>query len=180
MRAGRLLFVGVALALIGKVLAATPPPSGGTVSIQPRTADGDYDASLRTFADATAEALASRGFTILDDPGHAAWEVDLTLSRVEVGTGLAKVPVDRASVSPAGGITVPLSTGQSKLVPLVRTRLELRVHRRGEAGTVWDGAAVTVREAGSRKGDDHAVATDLSRALLRSYPAEPEAVVGVP
>jgi hypothetical protein len=45
---------------------------------------------------------------------------------------------------------------------------------------VWDGTAVTVRAAGTRTGADAPVAAALSEAVLRSYPAQPEDVVGVP
>jgi hypothetical protein len=75
---------------------------------------------------------------------------------------------------------IPLSTGKPRLVPLVRTRLELRLHKRGEDGVIWDGAATAVRAAGTPKGADEAVAADLVAALLRTYPAEPEGEVGVP
>ena len=178
---GLILTAMVALGpLHGAPLPAGPPPAGGTVSIEPKTADGDYDASLHTFTEAASVALAARGFTILDDPGHAAYVMELVLSRGEVGTGLARVPGQRAA-SPAGlGVSVPFSTGRSELVPLERTRLELRMRRRGGAAVVWSGAAVTVREAGTRKGADAAVATDLSTVLLQSYPAVPRDVIGVP
>jgi hypothetical protein len=112
---------------------------------------------------------------------------ELTLSRVDVGTGTAKVPTGKSAVMPGGasgsvgaGVIFPLSTGQSTLVPLQRTRLEMRIRKRGEDNVVWHGAAVTIRAAGTRKGADELVASDLSQAVLRSYPAEPEDVVGVP
>jgi hypothetical protein len=105
---------------------------------------------------------------------------ELTLSRAGVGTGMGKDP-GGASVGIAGtGVVVPFSTGQSNVVTLVRTRLELRIRKRGEGGAVWDGAAVTVRASGTRKGTDETVASDLSKALLQSYPTEPGDVIGIP
>ncbi len=187
-RHASIVAAAAALASIwGAAPTAAAPPDGGTISIEPRTVDGDYDPALASFVTAATEALAAKGFTILEDPGHAAYVAELTLSRTEVGTGLAKVPADRAAAVPGGaagsvgaGVVIPLPTGKSTLVPLQRTRLELRIRKRGEPGIVWDGAAATVRAAGTRKGTDDAVATDLSTALLRSYPAEPDGVVGVP
>ena len=171
----------------GGALAAAVPPSGGTISIEPRTADGDYDTAMPSFVSAAADALAAKGFTILEDPGHAAYIVELILSRVAVGTGTAKAAKGKSAVMPGGasgsvgaGVSIPLSTGQSTLVPLLRTRLEMRIRKRGEEGVVWDGAAVTVRAAGTRKGADELVASDLSQAVVQRYPAEPEGVVGVP
>ena len=170
----------------GGSLLAAAPPSSGTISIEPRTVDGDHDSSMPSFVIAAGEALGAKGFTILQGPGHAAYVAELTLSRVDVGTGSAKAAVGSSSVAPStsgsvgGGISVPLSTGKSRLVPLQRIRLQLRIRKRGEEGTVWDGAAVTVRAAGTRKGADDRVASDLSEAILRNYPARPEAVVSVP
>lgn len=173
--------------ICGGALSAATPPDGGTISIEPKTGDGDYDSAMPAFVNAASDALAAKGFTILEDPGHSAYVVELILSRDAVGTGSAKVPVGRASgggggpgASVGAGVVIPFSTGASALVPLLRTRLEMRIRKRGADGVVWDGAAVTVRAAGTRKGAEALVASDLSAALLRSYPAEPEGVVGVP
>ena len=170
----------------GGSLSATTPPDGGTISIEARTADGDPDPSLPAFVNAAGEALFAKGFTILQDHGHAAYVAELTLSRVDVGIGSAKVVAGSSSVAPSvsgsvgGGITVPLSTGKSRLVALQRIRLEMRIRKRGEEGFLWDGAAVTVRAAGTKKGADDRVASDLSEAVFRSYPARPAGLVGVP
>jgi len=190
MNKGVILAVASALALMSMSSAAgaaAAPPEGGTISIEPKTADGDYESSMPSFVNAATEALAAKGFTILEDRGHAAYIGELTLSRVEVGTGTAKASAGRTNAMPGGaggsvgvGVIIPLPTGKSTLVPLQRTRLELRIRKRGEEATVWDGAAVTVRPAGTKKGADEVVAADLSTAMLRSYPAVPEGVVGVP
>jgi hypothetical protein len=167
-------------------LSAASPPGVGTISIEPRTADEDQDPSLPTFVNAAGEALGEKGFTILPDPGHAAYVAELTLTRVDVGTGSAKAFAGSSTVAPSssgsvgGGVTVPLSTGKSRLVPLQRIRLEMRIRRRGEESAVWDGVAITVRAAGTPKGADERVAADLSEAVLRSYPATAGEVVGVP
>lgn len=159
---------------------AGPPPSGGTISIEAHTADGSIDPALPSFVDAAAQALTARGFTVFEDPGHAASVVELVLSRGVVGTGMGRLP-GQPGVSPFGtGLSVPLSTGSSDLVSVRRTRLEMRFSRRGEPGLVWDGAAVTVRNTSLRNGGARAVAADLIRALLESYPVEPKGVVGVP
>jgi hypothetical protein len=182
MKTGLRLLATIALGLApigGAVLHAATPPDGGTISIEAKTVDGSYDASLPSFVDAVSQMLTARGFTVFDDAGHAASVVELLLSRDRVGTGMGKA--SGQGVSAFGtGVSVPLSTGASDLVRLQRTRLELRIHKRGETGIVWDGAAVTVREAGMRKGIDATVASDLTRALFQSYPAQPKDVVGVP
>jgi hypothetical protein len=169
------------LALMGGgALRASPPPNGGTISIETKTEDGNDDPAMHSFVDAVAEALTAKGFTVFDDPDHAASVVELLLSRGDAGTGFARVPGQRAPSLIGTGVAIPLSTGASEVVHLQRTRLEMRIRRRGETDIVWDGAAVTVREAGTREGSDQAVASALSQALLQSYPAAPKDVVGVP
>jgi hypothetical protein len=178
----------LALALAwGAPLPAAPPAAPGTISIEATGADAELRASVPAFVNAMDEALTAKGFTILQEPGHAAYVAELSLSRAEVGTGTAKVPVSGSVITPGdsssrvgAGITVPLPTGKSRLVPLQRTRLELRIRKRGEESTMWQGAAITVRGAGTKKGQDEAVASDLTQAILRAYPAEPEDVIGVP
>jgi hypothetical protein len=170
----------------GGSLSAASPPGGGTISIEARTAEPDASA-MRPFVVAAGEALGAKGFTILPEPGHAAYVAELTLSRVDLGPGEARALKGTSTITPGAvpgavgaGATVPLSTGKTRLVPLQRIRLEMRIRRRGEESILWDGAALTVRAAGTRKGADEIVAADLSEAVLRIYPAETGGVVSVP
>lgn len=183
----RSIILATALAATFAASGATAaPPDGGTISIEPKTADGEYDPAMPSFISAASEALATKGFTILEDPGHAAYVAELILSRAEVGTGAAKASGGGPAVMPGNapgvgaGVTIPLSTGKSRLVPIERTRLEIRIRKRGQDGIVWDGAAITVRENGTRRGAIEMIATDLSEASLRSYPTEAQDDVGVP
>lgn len=185
---GRLAVAGIAFASLGgAALSAAPPPTAGTISIEVQGSDAPLDRSTPAFVGAVGEAFERRGFTVLEQPGHAAYVVEMRLSRADVGTGTAKVPTEESSVLPGGapnavgvGVRIPLATGKSTLVPLQRTRLEIRVRRRDDQSILWQGAAITVRAAGTRKGEDAMVAADLSQALLRTYPAQPEDVIGVP
>jgi len=161
-------------------LSAAPPPNGGTVAIEPNTADGENDPAMPSFVAAASEALTAKGFTIFDDPAHAAYVAQLTVKRAGVGTGFGRDP-DAPSVGLAGaGVAVPLSTGNSSMVTLQRTQLEIRILHRADGIVVWDGTAVTVRPAGARKGPGQTVAADLSKALLESYPTVPTGDIGVP
>jgi hypothetical protein len=177
----------VLASICGGSLSAASPPKGGTISIEARTAGAD-DPSMRSFVIAAGEALGAKGFTILTEPGHAAYVAELTLTRVDLGTSKAKALTgSSSSITPGAvpgavgaGATVPLATGKSRLVALQRIRLEIRIRKLGEDSTLWDGAALTVRAAGTRKGADEIVAADLSEAVLRSYPAETGDVIGVP
>lgn len=173
------MVVAVALALAAPAYgAAVAPPNGGTIAIEPRTADGEYDPALQSFVAAASRVLTDKGFTVFEDAGHAAYWGELTLSRAAVGTGLARDP-NAAKVGVGAGLVVPMSTGNSNVVTLRRTRLELKIRKR-DGDVVWSGAAVTVRPAGTPKGTNETVAADLSAALLQGYPAQPEDVVGVP
>ena len=56
--------VAALLALVpiwGASPAAAAPPGGGTISIEPKTADGDYDRSMPAFVNAASDALAAKG-----------------------------------------------------------------------------------------------------------------------
>lgn len=155
-----------------------PPPNGGTISIEPRTVDGGPDGATQVFVDAAAAALTARGFTVLNAPGHSASTVELVLSRADVGTGVARTRGDSPTALGAG-VAISLSSG-TRLTSIERTRLEIRIRKRGAPDIVWDGVAVTVREPGTRNGTPEAVAADLSRALLQSYPAQTREIIGVP
>jgi hypothetical protein len=167
--------------------ATTTPPEGATISIELVDAEGAFGPSAATVAEAASEVFAGKGFTILQDPVHAGYIARLTLHRVEVGTGSEGVPKGKASLFPGGnmggagaGITVPLPTGKSSLVPLQRIQLDMTIGKRGSDGDVWHGAAVTVRALGAGRALDVPVARKLSEAALRSYPVQTGEVVGVP
>lgn len=159
--------------------AAGPPPNGGTIFVTATNARDDDDTSTRMSANAASKALETKGFIRFDDPGHAAYVADVTVRRTDVGTGQEKVHAGSASIL-GGGVSVPFSTGQSRLVPLERTEVAISIHRRGEQSVLWHGAAVTVRVAGSRDGAADTVASVLSAAALWAYPREAAEVVGVP
>jgi hypothetical protein len=184
MKRGTKLVIGAVLTvaplLLGGPLPAASPPSGGTITIEAKTADGEHDPSMQLFVEAASAALTGKGFTIFDDPMHAAYIAELTLSRAGVGTGLGKDPHGDGIGVAGTGLAIPLSTGNSSVVTLQRTRLEILIRKRSDGGVVWDGAAVTVRETDTQKGTARTVASDLSDVLLHSYPAEPKDVVGVP
>lgn len=187
--AGAIAAAALALPLLwGGALRAATPPTAGTISVEAKGGEDQLGASTTTtFANAVGQAFETKGFTVLEDLGHAAFVVELSVNREDVGTGKAKVSTEGSSVMPGGapnavgvGVRIPLPTGKSTLVPLQRTRLEIRLRKRGEESVTWQGTAITVRAAGTKKGTDVAVATDLSDALLRVYPNVPEDIIGVP
>lgn len=180
MKTGRIVACAMALASIwcGSLPAATPPTSG-TLSIETGAVDPDLAASMPLFVEAVGEALTARSFTLLEEPGHAAFVVEIGVTRDQVGAASAKVSAGRAQILP-GRVMIPLSTGKSTLVPLQRTRLDVRFRKRGEDSVTWQGAAITVRAARTAKGEDKVVAADLIQAILHAYPAQSGDVIGVP
>ncbi len=161
------------VALLGTSAMAAEPPTAGTISID----------APDLYRDAASEALANKGFTPLDGAGHAAWTMVLTTHVSDVGTGSARVAPTQAEAIKGGlgrgvgsGIRIPVPSAKSRFVALQRTELTMTLRRRGNDKPIWRGTAVTVRP------DDPQgrTAADLCNALLRAYPAQPDAIIGVP
>lgn len=169
----------VAFAFLATVPAQALPRQGvGTISVEP--VDPEAGAGVSgLFVDATSNTLGEKGFTILDDSEHSAYVAEIAVSRTEVGTAPAKIRAGKAAMAGAG-VIVPFSSGQYKLVPLVRTLLEIGIRRRGEQGVVWHGAAVTVRSAASQTGTSDGLASALTAAALRSFPRTSAEIASVP
>jgi hypothetical protein len=187
MKAGLVLATALTLPFWSVALRAATPPTAGTISVEAKGGEDQLGAStMTTFANAVGQAFEAHNFVDLGDPGHAALVVEFSVSREDVGTGRAKGVTGGASAQGGApnavgvGVRIPFGTGNSTVVPLQRTRLEVRLHKRGDDSILWQGAAVTVRGAGTKKGMDEAVATDLSEALLRFYPNQPPEAIGVP
>lgn len=175
---------GCALLIATAAAAEAPPP--GTISVESKVADPALTPATPAFVNAIDDALAAKGFTVLEGAGHAGLVAYFHLTRVDVGTGKAKVLTGKASTGPGGSegvgasMLLPLPTGKVKDVPLRQTRLELAIARRGGDAILWQAAAVTVRPAGTREGKDERVAANLAEVLLRTYPAQPDDVVSIP
>ncbi|MDO6415459.1 hypothetical protein Q4F19_13785 [Sphingomonas sp. BIUV-7] len=160
--------------------------SPGTISVDAKQ-DGSSGPLRPVFVDAIDQALTKRGFTTIDEAGHAALVADLAVTRDQLGTVSAPVaksdPAARTSDSPnrvGAGVVLPFPINKARSVPLQRTKLELRIRRRGSETILWQGTALTVRPAGTVKGKDAAVAADLSDALLRGYPLQSGETISIP
>lgn len=174
--------LGGALGAVGGLSAATPP-DGGTISIDVKMDDGHMDVPVATYMDAAGQALAGRGFTILDDPGHSAYVVELSIHREEVGTGSTRVAPVKSDMAHGGalgsvgtGAIISIPSGKSRHVALERTTIDMRVRRRDASMNVWKGTAVTVRPADAAE----RASRDLCNALMRAYPDQVEGIIGVP
>jgi hypothetical protein len=155
---------------------AATPPTEGTMAVEAQ-------AGQDLFRDAAAGALADKGFTLLDGAGHAAFTMKLAVTVTEVGTVDAKVAPTGAKVENGGlrngvgsAVRIAVPTGKSRTVALERTQLDMVLRKRGETDVLWRGSAVTVRNSATPGN----IAADLSNALLRQYPSQSDAVIGVP
>ncbi len=188
MKPSRLIAVAAILMAGSAVrLPAAEAPTSGTISVELGAVAQDVGPSVPAFVEAVGKVLADKGFTVIEGAGHARLVADIRLSRVEVGTGTTKVPVAKSSIAPGGspsraggGITVSLPTGKSRTVALQQTRLEICVKKQGEDNVIWHGAAITVRAADTREGQDAAVSSALAEAILRGYPTQSDDVVSIP
>lgn len=169
----------LALAAMAGDPAPAAPRSGGTVAVKTAEDDGDDDPLKQFSLDAVTMALGLKGFTILDDPDHAANIAEVMIKRTEIGSSLARGRVAPPIVT-GMAVTIPTSRGKSVVVPMQRTELEIRVRRRGEQQPFWEGAAVTVRSAGARNASAERVATTLSRAAIGPYPSVVTSPISVP
>lgn len=154
------------------------PAAGGTVAITtPPASDGEPSPTISI--DAAARAFGLRGFTILNDPAHAAYVAEVITTHAAVGTAVAQGRA-RKPLATGGGVSIPISKGKSVLVQLERTRVEISLRRRGDQMVLWHGAAVTVRSTGAPDGDADQVAFALSQAALSSYPTQTAGEISVP
>lgn len=155
----------------------------GTIAITSPDESAPRDRWDRVARAAVSETLGERGFTILDDPAHAAMVAQVSVTRDDVGTAIGTSPRQPSSVS-SGGVTVPLSGGGAALATMQRTTIDIRIRRRGDGngdGRIsWHGAAVTVRPAPRDAAAADRLALALSRAALSTYPRSVEAPIGIP
>lgn len=156
--------------------AVAAASTGGTIAVSSSDQD-DPLAAASTRAAATA--FGARGFTILNDPVHAAYSAEVITTRTEIGTSVAKGRTGPALATGAG-VNIPISRGKSVLVPMLRTEVEIRIRRRGDLAVLWHGAAITARSAGAPDGGVNQVALALSQAALSSYPIQIKSAISIP
>lgn len=175
------------LALTGAVAHGAAPLDPGTISVETGAVEPAVKSAIPAFVEAVGAALAARDFTLLDDAGHSRFVADLRLTRVEAGTGKAKVPTDGPSASAGGsprsvggGVSFSLPTQKTKAAAIMQTRLEIHIRKQGEQPDLWHGAAMTVRSASAANGTDKALAKDLVEAIFHDYPIQSEGVASVP
>lgn len=180
--------VTIGLAAIAMGLApmaglAAPGPRGGTIAVSalprpdPNPDPGDRLAASVT--DRVTATLATKGFTLLPDPDHAAYLAEVSVERADIGTSTVSGAADRALVTGAG-VNIPLSRGRAVLAPLQRITVQVRIRRRGEPAVLWQGAAMTVRSGAMRGRAADDLSSSLSQAALSAYPVQAAGTISIP
>ena len=96
-------------------LTAASPPNGGSISIEATAEPNTASRAMPAFVNATSEALAARGFTILEDPGHSAYVPSCP-------SAARKSARDRPRSRPAGERSRPAPMAASGLASRSRSR----------------------------------------------------------
>jgi hypothetical protein len=161
------------------VATAAPAPRGGTIAVMPPAAIDPGDRVTATVIREVATALGTKGFTLLGDPAHAAYIADVSVERTDIGTSTMTRGAGRALPTGAG-VSIPLSSRGSVLVPLQRITVQVRIRRRGDQAVLWHGGAVSVRSGGMDGRGTGELSSSLSQAAMSSYPAQAMEMISIP
>lgn len=88
-------------ALPAGLARAQKPQALGTISVEAAPVDPAVGASISTFIESIGKALTDKGYTTIEGAGHARFVADLSLTRAEIGTTTAKVPVTGSQLTRA-------------------------------------------------------------------------------
>jgi hypothetical protein len=172
--------MGIVLALMpAPARSASLPRSGGTIAVTSPPGSLSDDLWAQVSREAAASAFGTKGFTILNDPRHAAYIAEVTINRTEVGTWVEKGVAGRV-VGTGAGVNFSMAGGKSVLAPMQRIEMTIRVRGRGDQAVLWQGAAVTVRSIDSRSGGVDRLVLALSQAALSSYPTQTRVTISIP
>jgi hypothetical protein len=177
--------IGVRTGVIAALMVSAPALAEGergTITVEPLPVEAAPAEAREAFSGAVAAALLEAGFLALPH-GHGRYVARMTVSRTP--KGIVTGPVGKSGSTAVlgswgGGVQVPLPTGKKALRTLFVTELVIEIAPRGSAGHVWRGEALTVKAEGSAGDAPEALATDLARAALRSYPQVVGQAVAVP
>ncbi len=152
------------------------PVPRGEIAVEAFEPAGNTDLEFRAHASAIARQLAAQGWTVVD---HGQSE---QVALVDVRHGSRGVFAPRSPVSfGIGGFTGGRRSafglganfaGSGTTRELVGTMLEVRIKRRADGTTYWEGRAVAEAPAGSIDAERAIVIERLSEALFRDFPGE--------
>lgn len=191
------LFAPITLvAMLGGCVATIPPVSvtrfhlsqpiaPGAVVIEPLTPTDSQSLEFRSYAAAVAQAMAATGLvpgTDSDAPWIAGIEVTRTTRSAPPKRSPVTIGIGGGTGGYGGGVGLGASfgLGSARASEIVVTRLSVRLMKRTDRSTVWEGKAETSSLANGPAAQPGLAADKLARALFRDFPGESGKTVLVP
>ncbi len=162
---------------LGLPLAAAP------VTIAPLAGEDGSTIEFRTYAIAVSREMARLGFA---EGPNAPLIAEIAYDRATRERLRQRSPVSigigGGSFGRGGGIGIGTSfgVGGSRSRDVVLTRLDVRLKRRADGQTIWEGRAETEAPGNAAAAQPGLAAEKLSRALFSTFPGESGKTVTIP
>ena len=163
----------------------TQPITPGGVVIEPFNPSDSQSLEFRSYAAAVAQAMAGNGLT-LSESNTTPWVAAIEVTRTTRASTAKRSPVTIGIGGGTGGygggvgLGASFGLGSSRPSETVITRLSVRLMKRTDRSTVWEGRAETVSPANGPAAQPGLAAEKLSRALFKDFPGESGKTVLVP
>ena len=187
--------IGMAIVLSGCVATIPPvsvtrfhlsqPIAPGGVVIEPLSPTDSQSLEFRSYAAAVAQAMASTGLVPGGDSA-ALWVAGIEVNRTTRAAPPKRSPVTIGIGGGTGGygsgvgLGASFGLGGARSSEIVITRLSVRLMKRADRSTVWEGKAETISPANGPAAQPGLAADKLARALFRDFPGESGKTVLVP
>ena len=178
----------VAASLLAGCVASIPPASvtrfhlgqpiaTGTVLIEPLTPSDSQSLEFQAYAAAVAAAIPAAGLT----PGQGSatpWIAAIDVSRSSRPALRKSSPITIGIGGGTGGygsgvgLGASLGLGGSRASETITTRLSVRLMRRSDRSTVWEGRAETEAPSNAPAAQPGLAAEKLAKALFKDFPGE--------
>jgi len=158
------------------------PIPAGTITVEAKQQAQAASLEFRTHAAAVAEALAGVGFATAGDDKSSTYiaVLEVTQAARQGPPRPAPLPIGiggggfTGGVGLGGGVSVPV--GKAPDSTIRTTTLDLRIRRRADGSTLWEGRAVQDLPAGANPA---AAVAKLAKALLAGFPGKSGETIAV-
>jgi hypothetical protein len=185
------LFTPLLLSLCGCV-ASIPPVEAtrfhlgqaiapGTVAIEPLGGGDPQNMEYRTYAAAAATALAGAGFTAAEE-ANSPYIAAVGVSRDSRQGAQKRSPISIGIGGGTGGFGggASFGIGGSKSGGTVLIQMSIRLMKRADRSTIWEGRAKTQAPATSPAVQPGLAAPKLANALFKDFPGVTGQTITVP
>ncbi len=186
----------IAAVLLSGCVASIPPASvtrfhlgqpiaAGAVLIEPLSSGDSQSLEFQTYAAAVAAAISAAGLT----PGQGSatpWIAGIEVSRSSRPALRKASPITIGIGGGTGGygsgvgLGASFGLGGNKNGETVTTRLSVRLMKRSDRSTVWEGRAETEALSSAPSAQPGLAAEKLAKALFKDFPGESGKTVLVP